>query len=359
MNNLSFYDELDQAIDQIIAHPEATPTSTQPTVSELLDIASDLRHLPRPDFKMRLRVELQWQAMGNKVIKDQDVVSAGKPRLVETDILPTLFGKGYGTYPVRCSNFAFSLAAHAVAVLVIGAMGLLVVNHGAVQRVSSENATMLTPYVPPVAAKTAGGGGGGGDASKLPASHGSLPQLAHQQMIIPPVVIMQNRQPKLAVTPTIVADLKVPQTSQVGDPLSSVISASPSNGPGVRSGIGSGDGGGVGSGSGGGVGAGKDVGFGGGVYRVGNGVTAPRVIYSPDPDYSDEARKAKYQGVVTLWAIITPDGRPVNIRVARSLGMGLDEKAVETVRHWRFEPGKKDGVPVPVVINVEVDFHLY
>ena len=358
MNNLSFYDELDQAIDQIIAHPEATPASTQPTVAELLDIASDLRHLPRPDFKMRLRVELQWQAMGNKVIKDQDVAPAGKPQLVQTDILPTLFGKGYGTYPVRRSNFVFSLAAHAVAVLVLGAIGLLVVNHGTVQRVSSENATMLTPYVPPVGAEPAGGGGGGGDAGKLRASRGSLPQTARQQ-ITPPTVVITNAQPKLPVTPTIVADLKVPQASQVGDPLSNVISASPSNGPGVRSGVGSGSGGGIGSGDGIGVGAGKDAEFGGGVYRVGNGVTAPRVIYSPDPDYSDEARKAKYQGVVTLWAIITPDGRPTNIRVARSLGMGLDEKAVETVRHWRFEPGKKDGVPVPVVINVEVDFHLY
>src|SRR5436309_4263792 len=104
MNNLSFYDGLDQAIDQMIALPEATPASTQPNVAELLNIASDLRHLPRPDFKMRLRVELQWQALGNQTIKDQDRVSAGKPQLVknsraEADILPTLFGKGYGTYP--------------------------------------------------------------------------------------------------------------------------------------------------------------------------------------------------------------------------------------------------------------------
>ena len=353
MNNVSFYDELDQAIDQIIAHPETTPASAQPAVAELLDLACDLRHLPRPDFKMRLRVELQWQAMGNKVIKDQDV-----PQLVETDILPTLFGKGYGTYPVRRSNFAFSLAAHAVAVLVIGAIGLLVAEHETVQHVRSNEVTTLMDYVPPVGSKPAGGGGGGGSADKLPASHGSLPQTARRQ-ITPPTVTITNLQPKLAVAPTIVADLKVPQTSQVGDPLSSLTSSAPSNGPGVHAGIGSGSGGGIGSGDGIGIGTGSGAGFGGGVYRVGNGVTAPRVIYSPDPDYSDEARKAHYQGVVTLWAIITPDGHPINIRVARSVGMGLDEKAVETVRHWRFEPGKKDGVPVPVVINVEVDFHLY
>src|SRR5205807_10036865 len=132
----------------------------------------------------------------------------------------------------------------------------------------------------------------------------------------------------------------------------------PSNGTGVRAGIGSGEGGGVGSGHGEGWGFGLGGGFGGGVFHVGNGVTAPRAIFSPEPDYSDEARKAKYQGTVILQAIIGPDGHPQNLHVARSLGMGLDEKAIEAVTHWRFEPGKKDGVPVPVVFNIEVDFYL-
>ena len=95
-----------------------------------------------------------------------------------------------------------------------------------------------------------------------------------------------------------------------------------------------------------------------GVYRVGGGVSAPRVLYSPDPEYSDEARNAKYQGVCVLSIIVGPDGLPRDIKVFRSLGMGLDEKAVEAVKQWKFEPAKKNGQPVPVAINVEVDFRL-
>jgi TonB family protein len=79
------------------------------------------------------------------------------------------------------------------------------------------------------------------------------------------------------------------------------------------------------------------------VYHVGGGVTAPRPIFDPDPEYSEEARKAKYQGVVMLAVTGGPDGRPRDIRLMRSLGMGLDEKAIEAVRKWRFDPARWDG----------------
>jgi len=132
-----------------------------------------------------------------------------------------------------------------------------------------------------------------------------------------------------------------------------------SNGIGSNAGIGSGSGGGVGSGIGGGVGPGSGGNFGGGVYRVGGGVSPPRVLFNPDPEYTEEARKAKYQGVVVLWLIVGQDGRTKDIRISRSLGMGLDQKAVEAVKLWKFEPAKKDGSPVAVQMNVEVNFRLY
>jgi TonB family protein len=144
----------------------------------------------------------------------------------------------------------------------------------------------------------------------------------------------------------------------MGDPLSSVLGP-PSSGTGSGGGIGSGSGGGVGSGRGPGVGPGEGGGIGGGLYRVGGGVSAPRTLYAPEPEYSEEARKAKYQGTLVLWMVVGADGRPRDIRVARSLGMGLDEKALEAVRTWRFEPARKDGRPVAVQINVEVIFRLY
>src|SRR6266576_4025893 len=112
------------------------------------------------------------------------------------------------------------------------------------------------------------------------------------------------------------------------------------NGTVVGSGVGSGSGGGIGSGTGRGLGPGFGAGTGGGAFRVGGGVSPPKAIYQPDPEYSEEARKAKYQGVVVLAMVIGPDGRPRDIRVQRSLGLGLDEKAMEAVRSWRFEPAK-------------------
>jgi protein TonB len=88
-------------------------------------------------------------------------------------------------------------------------------------------------------------------------------------------------------------------------------------------------------------------------------VSAPRALFAPDPEYSEEARKAKYQGTVVLWVVVGADGRAHDVKVQRSLGMGLDQKALEAVRKWKFEPAVKDGRPVAVQINVEVSFRLY
>ena len=96
-----------------------------------------------------------------------------------------------------------------------------------------------------------------------------------------------------------------------------------------------------------------------GVYKIGHGVTPPRPVHTPDPEFSEPARQAHYQGTCVLSVVIGEDGKPRDISVTYSLGMGLDEKAVEAVRSWRFEPARKDGNPVAVQIAVEVDFHLY
>jgi TonB family protein len=100
------------------------------------------------------------------------------------------------------------------------------------------------------------------------------------------------------------------------------------------------------------------VSTGGGVFRVGVGVSAPKAIFSPSPEYSEEARKAHHQGVCVLALIISADGEPRDIRVARSLGMGLDEKAIEAVKQWKFQPAMKEGKPVAVAVNIEVAFRL-
>jgi TonB family protein len=91
---------------------------------------------------------------------------------------------------------------------------------------------------------------------------------------------------------------------------------------------------------------------------VGGGVTAPALLYKVEPEYSEEARKAKYQGVVVLYVEVDPSGKAVNPRVVRSLGLGLDEKAIEAVRKWKFRPGYKDGKAVTVAATIEVNFRL-
>ncbi len=281
----------------------------------------------------------------------------------EPPVLPTLFGEGYGLYAARPSTFIFSFLVHSLAVIVLLTSGTYLVRHRTEikqQVIALVSGSDVSPYVLPPAATKAGGGGGGGDRDKLAASKGVLPRFSREQFT-PPMVVIRNENPRLVVEPTVVVPPElqiVQQAGPLGDPLSSVLGP-PSSGTGSGGGIGSGSGGGVGSGRGPGVGPGWGGGMGGGVYRVGGGVSAPRVLYAPDPEFSEEARKAKYQGTVVLWLIVGPDGRTHNIRIHRSLGMGLDEKAIEAIRRWQFEPARKDGKPVAVQINVEVNFRLY
>jgi TonB family protein len=215
-------------------------------------------------------------------------------------------------------------------------------------------------YVPlPAADSAPHGGGSGGDRSPTDASNGTPPKFNNEQLA-PPAIVVRNPAPKLQAEPTVLGppQLKLPQSNQIGDLFSHYV-VIPSNGAGSRGGIGNNTGTGLGPGLGAGVGPGIIAGFGGDLYRPGNGVSAPRAIYDPDPEYSDEARKARYQGIVVLSLVVDPAGRARDIRVARSLGMGLDEKAIAAVEQWRFAPGMKDGHPVPVLVNIEVNFRLY
>ncbi len=96
-----------------------------------------------------------------------------------------------------------------------------------------------------------------------------------------------------------------------------------------------------------------------GLFKVGHGVTPPRLTYQPEPNFSEPARRAKYEGTVTMGLIVDKDGLPKKIHIINPLGAGLDANAVHAVETWKFQPAKKDGQPVPVVIAVEVYFHLY
>lgn len=354
MNRPSLTEELDRSIDVLLAASNQELPQLNHEVSDLLEVGRELTYLPRAEFKARLKADLQEQAFA--------IASASSAREsnCETTILPTLFGRGYGNYPIQRRNLAASLVLHAAAAALVVSSGVWMAQHS--QPVKEHVVALLTepsPYALPAAPDTSGGGGGGGDADKVPATKGTPPRFARQQLA-PPAVVIRTSDPKLVAEATVVGppQLTFPQSGATGDPTSKFLFTA-SNGTGSSGGIGSGYGGGVGSGRGAGVGRGYGGGIGGGIFRVGGGVSAPHAIYDPDPEYSEEARQANYQGTVILWAVIGPDGRPRELRVARSLGMGLDEKAMEAVRNWRFEPAKKDGQPVAVQINIEVNFRLY
>ena len=136
------------------------------------------------------------------------------------------------------------------------------------------------------------------------------------------------------------------------------IPAPPSAGPGIGGGIGTGQGRGVGEGRGPGVGEGEGGGIDGGVFRVGGGVTPPTILFRVDPIYSEAGRKARYEGTVVLEAVVRKDGTIDILRVIRSLGFGLDESAVKALKLWKFRPGMRNGVPVDVALNIEVNFSL-
>ena len=205
------------------------------------------------------------------------------------------------------------------------------------------------PPLPPAADKI---GGGGGTHDLAPVTKGELPKLAQQQIVppkAPPTI-----PPKLAVEPTVVVqpDLKMANTNMPNFGMPNAPSATVGS-------LGTGSGGGIGSGNGNGIGPGSGGNTGGGVYHIGGGVRPPSVIYSVDPEFSEEARKAKFSGNVLVDLIVDEQGLPSHVRVARGVGMGLDEKAVEAVRQYKFKPATKDGKPVKVELTVEVNFQIF
>jgi len=214
----------------------------------------------------------------------------------------------------------------------------------------------------PKAASSNGGGGGGGEHSIVDPIKGHLPKI-EKNPIVPPQVETVDK-PKLAMDAAIDVQKNItlpdnPTLPTIGVSKSPNVSVL-SGGQGSGSGIGTGSGGGLGSGNGDGYGPGTGGGAGGGLYHVGGGVSAPVPLNAVEAEFSDEARRAKYQGVCLISLIVDAQGNPQNPRVVRALGMGLDEKAIEAVRKYKFKPALKDGrTPVPVMITVEVNFRLY
>ena len=201
-------------------------------------------------------------------------------------------------------------------------------------------------------------GGGGGMRAKTAASIGNLPPRKLKQFLAP-MVKSENAHPILTIEPSIIAspEIAVPQLNLAQYGVPNGAAGPPSAGPGKNGGIGDGDGTGVGPGKGPGAGPGHDGGIAGQSGFQGS-LTEPVLLYKVDPEYSEEARKAKIQGVVMVRAVIDAHGKLQNIAVAQGLGMGLDERAIAAVEKWKFRAGMRNGRPVATSALIQLTFRL-
>ena len=245
------------------------------------------------------------------------------------------------------TSTAIAVVIHGLVILLIA---FLIAQH--VQIGSKAKTTLVTEVaIPPMApAKAEAMGGGGGQKGPTPVTKGSPPKFADQQIVPPnkPPLI----EPKIKIEPTVEVQKDVKMAMNLpnfGVPNSPLVGMSMGNGSGT--GLGSGNGSGIGPGSGGNIG--------GGPRRIGGGVSAPVLIFSVEPEFSEEARKAKVAGnvLVNLW--VDTSGNPSHVHVIRGVGMGLDEKAVEAVKQYKFKPAMENGKPVLVELNVEVNFQIF
>lgn len=308
-----------------------------------------LEHLLAPES-----LETPWYK--DLVIRIKELINPPKLPPLELTSKPVELPSVWGFYGENKTRAGISsVLFHCLVVVLLFWIGSL----KPVQKVVQQTVTLIAPDLKPYLPEkkdTMHGGGGGGTRAPLEASKGKLPKIAPRQFTPPRVDPIPN--PKLPMIPTIVSEVQPPDVNMpnYGDPISHL--GIPSNGTGLGGGIGTGTGGGVGSGKGPGVGPGSGGGFGGGAYRIGGGVSPPSVLSKVEPEYSEQARKAKWQGTVILQLVVDEHGMPRDMRVTRSLGLGLDEKAIEAVGKWRFKPGMKDGKPVPVIATIEVNFRL-
>ena len=286
------------------------------------------------------------------------------PRLppLEVTSRPVVVKDIWGLYGRQKKSFVMSAGFQAALVAVVALMGLSNSRvAGPIQKliehVYFDPSPADLPKIPPSAKP---GGGGGGDGSPLQANRGAMAPARHREYVAPQAV-PNNLDPQITVEPSIVMDVVYNRdpSKAIGDPWGVI--GPPSNGPGHGNGIGDGCCGGQGPGIGGnGAGPGPGgPGFRDAVFVAGrSGLVNPVAVYRPEPDYSEDARKAKLQGTVVLEVVVDQNGRSQVRKVLQSLGMGLDEQAIKTVSLWRFKAGTMDGKPVPVLVYVSVSFRL-
>lgn len=224
-----------------------------------------------------------------------------------------------------------------------------------------------------VAPGPGGGGGGGGRSEPTPPPpaerkgvekmRSPVPVRRPPPPVDPPVIVRPVEPPPVKVEPVVapVVPVAADPRDRAGVPW---IAKEPppqeteSQGPGAGGGTGNGQGTGIGQGDGAGIGPGSGGGTGGGPYRPGTGITAPAILREVKPDYTEEGRRRHLEGDVVLEIVVKSDGSVGSVKLLQGLGAGLDQRAIDAVRQWRFSPAKRHGVPVDVMVEVAMEFKL-
>ena len=354
--------------DFLMERPIKIPKHVQGDVFTLEEygggISDNLKEWFKPTPKaVSSRMTVDWQPSYKVMWQNlRDLISPPKLPPLQVTSKPVKVKEIWSKDKAFGPSQAIALAVHiGVTVLIFSPLLYSVVKKATASPVSA----LVTPLdisdysmKLPAGKDKAGGGGGGGERNPAPATKGKAPKFSLNQ-IAPPMVHTKadsQFQASLLGPP----DLKIPSPNMdnYGDPLSKLMSNS--GGPGGGSGIGSGTGTGIGSGEGGGLGPGSGGGTGGGAFRPGvGGVGYPECFYHPDPKYSEEARKAKYQGTVLVQGTVAVDGQITDIQVVKGPGLGLEDKSVEAVKTWRCKPANgPNGKPVPTLVTIELNFRL-
>jgi protein TonB len=292
---------------------------------------------------------------------------------------PELFQPAVGEHRDAGVTFAGAALAHAV---ILGVFALLLGVPPAAPRPMPRFDTASLVFL---AAPGPGGGGGGGGLKQLaPPPRAELQGASRMRS---PVVTRRvvkgpdtKPQPDPPSDPTPVSKPAEPpppeQKPEPAPPIVAPVATVPadtrdraglptdpststdSRGKGSDDGVGTGAGTGVGEGTGAGIGPGSGGGTGGGPFRPGSGITPPSLLREVKPDYTEEARRRGINGDVELEIVVRSDGTVGDVRLQRGLGSGLDQRAIDAVRQWRFSPARRQGVPVDVLVEVAVEFKL-
>jgi TonB family protein len=229
-----------------------------------------------------------------------------------------------------------------------------------------------------------GGGGGGGLRQPAPPKRAELkgpsalrspvppprppavkrPEARRTPPVRPRPVERPIEPPPVATAPEPLPQVIAPVATAAADPrdqagvLAEAPAATASQGSGTGGGAGTGQGTGLGEGEGSGIGPGSGGGTGGGPYRAGSGISAPAILREVKPDYTEDARRRGIEGDVVLEIVVRRDGSVGAVTMLHGLGAGLDQRAIDAVRQWRFSPARRQGTPVDVMVEVAVEFKL-